>query len=89
MGHTRLVCRRSTEYRPLTVVATVTGIWFFLAIHRKSPRVAVRSFPVFFLTALLFADTLARSTWLALRNGGIRWRETLYPLDQLRSQRRL
>jgi hypothetical protein len=37
--------------------------------------------------ALLFTYTLLRSTVLTLRQGGIRWRETHYPLDALRANR--
>jgi glycosyltransferase involved in cell wall biosynthesis len=37
------------------------------------------------LGALLFAYALIRSTWLTLRRGGVRWREHLYPLAELRA----
>jgi hypothetical protein len=37
--------------------------------------------------ALLFVYTLLRSTVLTLRQGGIRWRDTHYPLDALRANR--
>jgi hypothetical protein len=60
-----------------------------LATLRNEPWHAVHTFPAFPLSAVLFAYALTRSTWLALRNGGIRWRETLYPLEVLRSQRGL
>jgi hypothetical protein len=36
---------------------------------------------------LLFAYAIARSTWLALRRGGIVWRGTFYPLAELRKGR--
>jgi hypothetical protein len=39
------------------------------------------------IAALLILFIVVRSTVLALRNGGIRWRDTLYPLDQLRANR--
>ena len=39
------------------------------------------------LGTLLFVFTLLRSTALALHRGGIRWRDTFYPLDELRANR--
>lgn len=42
--------------------------------------------PGYPIYALLFIYTITRSTWLTLRNGGITWRGTFYPLKELRSQ---
>ena len=36
------------------------------------------------LAALIFAYILIRSTWLTYRRGGVLWRGTLYPLEELR-----
>jgi hypothetical protein len=36
------------------------------------------------LCIALFCFINARSTWLTLRQGGIRWRDTHYPLAELR-----
>ena len=33
----------------------------------------------------VFLYALVNSTWVTLRQGGIRWRDTFYPLDALRS----
>jgi hypothetical protein len=33
----------------------------------------------------LFLVSVLNSMWVTLRQGGIRWRDTFYPLDQLRS----
>jgi hypothetical protein len=33
----------------------------------------------------VFLYAMLNSTWVTLRNGGIRWRETFYPLAQLRA----
>lgn len=43
--------------------------------------------PLFPLGVLLLVYILLRSTWLAVRNGGIRWRDTFYPLEELRRNR--
>src|SRR5205085_11375613 len=36
------------------------------------------------LATLLFMYTLARSMWLTLRQGGVEWRGTFYPIEELR-----
>ena len=36
----------------------------------------------------LFASTLVRATWLAHRRGGIMWRDTLYPIEDILAARR-
>jgi hypothetical protein len=33
----------------------------------------------------VFVYALLKSTWLTLRQGGVRWRETFYPLAELRA----
>jgi hypothetical protein len=37
------------------------------------------------IARLLLPVALAHSTWSTLRDGGVRWRGTLYPLAQLRA----
>jgi hypothetical protein len=37
-----------------------------------------------FMYPLMFY-TLANSAWVTLRQGGIRWRDTFYPLEMLRA----
>jgi len=49
-------------------------------------RPILRYLPSFPFTALLFSYVALRSTWINLRQGGIRWRDTLYPLAELRAQ---
>jgi cellulose synthase/poly-beta-1,6-N-acetylglucosamine synthase-like glycosyltransferase len=49
-------------------------------------RPVLRYLPSFPFAALLFCYVALRSTWLTLRQGGIRWRDTLYPLAELRAQ---
>jgi len=41
------------------------------------------------LGALLMSHGLVRATWLAKRNGGVRWRGTFYPLEELAAGRRV
>lgn len=43
--------------------------------------------PVMPLAALAFELILTRAVFLTLKNGGIRWRDTFYSLEQLRSNR--
>lgn len=38
------------------------------------------------VAAVLFTYTIARSAWLTVRQGGIYWRDTFYPLAELRAQ---
>jgi len=40
-------------------------------------------FTPFVFVTLFYAIT--RSTWITLRQGGVRWRDTFYPLDKLRA----
>jgi hypothetical protein len=58
----------------------------FIYTNHVLRRPAVRYFPAFPLAALLFCYAILRSMALALRHGGIRWRETFYPLAELRKQ---
>lgn len=58
----------------------------YLGANWLNRRPVLRYLPTFPFTALLFCYVALRSTWLTLRQGGIRWRGTLYPLDKLRAQ---
>jgi hypothetical protein len=40
--------------------------------------------PTFPVAALVFVYAMVRSTVLTLRRGGVVWRETFYPLGELR-----
>ena len=68
------------------VFATVAVI-AALSIHAGA-AIAGRSSPLYALThpigALIFCYMLGRSTVVTLRQGGIVWRDTFYPLDELR-----
>ena len=41
-------------------------------------------FPFLIPAGLAFLFAFLRSTWITLRQGGVRWRDTFYPLDLLR-----
>ena len=69
--------------RIFAAVALAAGIAFHLCID-----VVMRISPLYSLTlplgALIFAYMILRSTVVTLRQGGIVWRGTFYPLDELR-----
>lgn len=76
---------------------STVGIAAFVAMHaialpawigaRRSGRVELAA--VFAWSgALVLAAATARSTWLTLRRGGVRWRGTFHPLAELRAARR-
>lgn len=54
------------------------------AEHQGRPRAYALAFP---LGIALFLFIVANATWATLRTGGIEWRGTHYPLDQLRTNR--
>jgi hypothetical protein len=54
--------------------------------HWRTPIVAGIAAP---LGVWMIAWALARSTWMAWRRGGILWRGTLYPLEELRVGQRV
>jgi len=45
---------------------------------------SVLLFPLFVPSGLALLFAFARSTWITLRQGGVRWRDTFYPLALLR-----
>ena len=50
----------------------------------KYDRWALAALPVYPLGCLLYIAVLWNSAIKALKNGGIWWRETFYPLNELR-----
>lgn len=61
--------------------------WAIYLISNQTMGVAsVRYLPAYPLSALLFCFTCARALFLTLKNRGISWRGTFYPLSLLRSQ---
>jgi glycosyltransferase involved in cell wall biosynthesis len=69
--------------RILAAVGFVTSILFLMAVDK-----VMRISPLYALTlplaAIVFIYMLVRSTAVTLKQGGIYWRGTFYPLDQLR-----
>ncbi len=58
----------------------------YLYANQLRGRSVYRLAPVLPLTGLLLIYMVLRSAYLALTQRGIRWRDTLYPLDELRGQ---
>ena len=69
--------------RWLALIAMIAGMSFHLGVD-----IVMRISPLYCLTlplgALIFAYMVLRSTIVTLRQGGIIWRGTFYPLDELR-----
>lgn len=70
---------------------TALAIWVLLAWLAARPAgYGIREAMLApFLGAGIMFTALARSTWMTLRNRGIRWRGTFYPLSELRAGARL
>jgi hypothetical protein len=69
--------------RALAAVALVAGMAFHFGVD-----LVMRISPLYCLTlplgALIFSYMILRSTVVTVRQGGIVWRDTFYPLDELR-----
>jgi cellulose synthase/poly-beta-1,6-N-acetylglucosamine synthase-like glycosyltransferase len=76
---------RGWTRRLLAATITVQSLTY-VGVNWLNRRPVLRYLPTFPFTALLFCDVALRSTWLTLRQGGIRWRDTPYPLAELRAQ---
>lgn len=74
----------------VTQALYVAAVTIMLAIYVGSTRGSgTRPWlaPLFPIGSLLLVYILLRSATLAVRNGGIRWRDTFYSLDELRRNR--
>lgn len=71
---------RATGY-----IATIlfTHTMFGLVAYRTSKQIWL--WPAFPVASLLMQYAFLRSAMITLRNGGVRWRDTFYPLDVLRA----
>jgi hypothetical protein len=66
----------------LAVVAVMAAVWL---VGGAAPGAKFRYFPALPVTASLFFYTILRSAAVTLRQGGVRWRDTFYPLEELRA----
>jgi glycosyltransferase involved in cell wall biosynthesis len=73
----------------LALVFAALGVGFAFAIH-VVVAISAKASPLYALThpigGLIFAWMLARSTIVTLWKGGVNWRETFYPLADLRRE---
>ncbi len=70
----------------LLAAAVATQALTYVGANWLNRRPILGYLPSFPFTALLFCYIALRSTWINLRQSGIRWRGTLYPLAELRTQ---
>lgn len=73
-------------YRPLTLPSALIIASMFLAYSLMAPITGLRRWNAFLapFAAALFIVTLLRSMLTTLRQGGVIWRGTFYPLAELR-----
>lgn len=83
MGPVFLLFCSQTRLPAMISLASIAAIYLVSTRHSKiSPWYAV----LFPAGAALFLYSLLRSTWITLREGGVTWRGTFYPLDELRKK---
>ena len=68
------------------VVAVLVTALHIHALRTNTGRIGAA--PLWPVGSALFASTLLRATWLAHRRGGIMWRDTFYPLEEIIAGRR-
>ena len=61
-------------------------LYAYRCLYGRIDRNAVATCAALPISAALIYYAAARSAWLALARGGIHWRDTFYPLAQLRAQ---
>ena len=73
-------------YAPARIPATVAvgAIASFYRLTRRYSGISLWSFALFPFAAAPFLYSLLQSTWITLRQGGVRWRGTFYSLEELR-----
>lgn len=67
---------------PMAIMAFAT--WATYGLIAVGNRYSLAVTPMFPLAATLFSYILLRSMVITLRQGGVRWRDTFYPLEDLR-----
>jgi uncharacterized membrane protein len=60
---------------------SMAGIYFGMSLRSQIPWYYIVLHPI---STVLFAYTVARSTFVTMAQGGITWRGTKYPLSELR-----
>jgi cellulose synthase/poly-beta-1,6-N-acetylglucosamine synthase-like glycosyltransferase len=68
-------------------VAMIAAVYYFTSRYTKVSRYTVASMLLFLscpISALLFIFAVLRSAFVAVKDGGITWRGTKYPLAELR-----
>ena len=73
-----------TRIPSLLALLGIAGL--YVTAERRLSRISAGYFIAFPLSAGLFLLAIARSTAVTLREGGVTWRGTLYPLQGLREQ---
>jgi len=79
-----LLAAGTTWWLNLATVGIVLGLQVDCARLNRLPTWYALGWP---LSATLFAWIILRTTWLNLRQGGITWRDTFYPLEELKKNR--
>ncbi|MFL6428995.1 MAG: glycosyltransferase [Acidobacteriaceae bacterium] len=76
---------RASLWPSLVSVATLTALyWRYRRFADPGSAATILLLPTFPIAALVFVYAMVRSTVLTLRRGGVVWRETFYPLGELR-----
>ncbi len=79
-----LVTRGPTQWLYAATALALLAMWWRVAGWLRLPRSTVLWVP---LCVILFLVIQWRAMFLTLKNGGIRWRDTFYPLDELKANR--
>ncbi|MBS1823085.1 MAG: glycosyltransferase, partial [Acidobacteria bacterium] len=82
MGPVASLALPSTRVAALLSLISIAVLYVLSARHSKISPYYVVLFPV---AAAMFFYSLLRSTLITLRDGGVTWRGTFYPLAELRS----
>lgn len=68
----------------LGFIITLGVLHVFYAMVAVLFSSGLRVTPLMFFASLALAFAISRSAWITLKNGGVKWRDTTYPLDVLK-----
>lgn len=68
----------------LGFIITLAVLHIFYAMVAVLFSSGLRVTPLMFFASLALAFAISRSAWITLKNGGVKWRDTTYPLDVLK-----